>query len=157
MHIRVQGILHDLSKYSLTELSICKYYNGSKSPHEQAREILGYSPSWIHHKHKNKHHWQYWVDDNEAGNLIGIKIPYKYIVEMFCDMVGASKTYLKDTFTYQSPLNYYLTKCRGKQIIHEKSASLLYTFLKFYAEFNNEKIFLRWYNVHRADLKYVYN
>lgn len=55
-----QGLTHDLSKYSLTEMSICKYYSGTRSPHQNAREKLGYSPSWIHHYHKNKHHYQYW-------------------------------------------------------------------------------------------------
>ena len=52
-----QGLTHDLSKYSLTELSMCKYYTGKKSPHQVARETIGYSPSWIHHYHMNKHHW----------------------------------------------------------------------------------------------------
>ena len=55
-----QGLVHDLSKYSPVELSIYKYYNGKRSPHQECREILGYSPSWIHHYHKNKHHYQYW-------------------------------------------------------------------------------------------------
>ena len=57
-----QGLTHDLSKYSLTELRICKYYTGKGSPHEECRRQIGYSPSWIHHAHKQKHHYQYWVE-----------------------------------------------------------------------------------------------
>lgn len=55
-----QGLMHDLSKYSLKELSICKYYVGTKSPHQIARETIGYSPSWTHHYRRNRHHYQYW-------------------------------------------------------------------------------------------------
>ena len=54
-----QRLVHDLSKYSVIELLICKYYSGTRSPHQNAREVLGYSPSWIHHYHTNKHHFQY--------------------------------------------------------------------------------------------------
>lgn len=61
MGIPWQGLVHDLSKYSPTELSICKYWTGTKSPHAVCRSVLGYSPSWTHHYHKNKHHWQYWL------------------------------------------------------------------------------------------------
>ena len=55
-----QGLLHDLSKYSITELKICNYYTGTKSPHQVCREMIGYSPSWIHHYRRNPHHYQYW-------------------------------------------------------------------------------------------------
>ena len=60
MGIPWQGLIHDLSKYSPTELSIYKYYTGNRSPHQNCREKLGYSPSWNHHYHRNKHHYQYW-------------------------------------------------------------------------------------------------
>ena len=86
-----QGLTHDLSKYSLTELSMCKYYTGKGSPHQVAREVLGYSPSWIHHYHTNKHHFQFWWDEDEEGKIIPMKMPYKYLLESFCDMLGASK------------------------------------------------------------------
>ena len=88
-----QGLLHDLSKYSITELKMCKYWTGKGSPHQACREVIGYSPSWIHHYHKNKHHFQYWWDEDEEGKIIPIKMPYKYVIESFCDMVGASKAY----------------------------------------------------------------
>ena len=98
MGIPVQGLLHDLSKYSIEELSIAKYYVGTKSPHQVARETVGFSKSWNHHYHRNKHHFQYWWDEDETGKIIPVKMPYRYVIESFCDMVGAGKAYLKDAY-----------------------------------------------------------
>ena len=156
MGIPFQGIIHDLSKYSIRELRICKYYTGSRSPHDNARDELGYSPSWIHHKYKNKHHWQYWIDDNHSGDFVAIKIPYKYVVEQFCDMVGASKAYLKDKYTHKSPYKYYLSECKGKRTMHTSSEALLIILLQKMAELDSEVEFFEWYKDNKHILKYLY-
>ena len=58
-----QGLCHDLSKYSPTEFwQGAKYYQGSRSPNAGAREAVGYSTAWMHHKGRNKHHYEYWSD-----------------------------------------------------------------------------------------------
>ena len=58
-----QGLLHDLSKYSWTEFRIgCRYYQGTRSPNNAEREEKGYSSAWLHHKGRNKHHYEYWID-----------------------------------------------------------------------------------------------
>ena len=58
-----QGLVHDLSKYSWTEFSVgAKYYQGTRSPNDAERESKGYSSAWLHHKGRNKHHLEYWVD-----------------------------------------------------------------------------------------------
>ena len=75
-----QGLTHDLSKYSITEMKICKYYTGKKSPHQVAREKLGYSPSWIHHYHRNKHHFQAHWDENDEGRIITLEYDNFYFV-----------------------------------------------------------------------------
>ena len=128
-----QGILHDLSKYSWTEFSVgAKYYQGNRSPNEAERDDIGYTSSWLHHKGRNKHHLEYWLDydlDKKDGSVTGMKMPDNYIVEMFCDRVAASKIYLKDKYRDDSPLNYYLGK-NSKNILHpytrEKLERLLY-------------------------------
>ena len=57
------GLVHDLSKYSWTEFSVgAKYYQGTRSPNDAERESKGYSSAWLHHKGRNKHHLEYWVD-----------------------------------------------------------------------------------------------
>ena len=58
-----QGLLHDLSKYAPVEFLVgCKYYQGDRSPNNAEREDTGISKSWLHHKGRNKHHFEYWVD-----------------------------------------------------------------------------------------------
>ena len=57
-----QGLLHDMSKYAWCEFSTgMKYYQGDKSPNSVERREKGYSLAWLHHKGRNKHHWEFWV------------------------------------------------------------------------------------------------
>ena len=102
-----QGLTHDLSKYSPTEFWLgVKYFTGTASPHVQERKETGYSEAWLHHHNRNKHHAEYWVDIVD-GKSVHIGMPYNYLIEMVCDRVAASKTYLKDKYTDEAPLAYY--------------------------------------------------
>lgn len=103
-----QGLTHDLSKYSPVEFwNGVKFYTGTKSPHYGEREAYGYSKAWINHHNKNKHHAEYWQDIAPNGKTVAIDMPYKYFVEMLCDRVAASMTYLGDKYTNKAPLEYY--------------------------------------------------
>ena len=105
-----QGIIHDLSKYSITEFrESAKYFQGTRTPIGKIKEELGYSKAWLHHKGINKHHWEYWIDFYN-GEMKPIKIPYKYIEEMSCDMIGAGKAYKKENYNSEEPLNYFLDR-----------------------------------------------
>ena len=105
-----QGIVHDLSKYSFTEFKeSAKYFQGTGTPVSKIKAELGYSKAWLHHKGRNKHHWEYWTDFYD-GEIKPIKIPVKYIEEMACDMIGASKAYLKTKYDKKEPLNYFLER-----------------------------------------------
>ena len=150
-----QGLTHDLSKYSLTELSICKYYSGKSSPHQVAREELGYSPSWIHHYHCNKHHFQFWWDEDEEGKIIPMKMPYKYLIESFCDMLGASKAYNPENWKPQMLLDYWNNRCVGKRIMHEHSVLIL-DYLIHQLVLDGEKNFFEWYTGIKGWLKAEY-
>ena len=107
--IGFQGLFHDLSKYSPSEfIAGAKYYKGNRSPNEGEREILGYSPAWLHHKGRNKHHFEYWNDYNpKERRVMPVEMPKKYIVEMFCDRVAASKIYQGKKYTDAYPLEYF--------------------------------------------------
>jgi hypothetical protein len=128
-----QGLLHDLSKYGPTEFIIgCRYYQGNMSPNNAERKDRGYSSAWLHHKGRNKHHLEYWIDYgagedavNQADRgMTGMKMPIKYVVEMFIDRISASKNYQKDKYTDESPLIYY-RKGKGVHMIHPDTAALL--------------------------------
>ena len=88
-----QGLRHDLSKYTPTEfVPGVKYYTGKRSPNEGEREEYGYSKAWMHHKGRNRHHYEYWVDYNlETKRNEPVEMPYNYVAEMFCDRLAASK------------------------------------------------------------------
>lgn len=129
------GILHDLSKYSPTEfIPGVIYFQGNRSPNEREREVNGYSMAWIHHKGRNKHHFEYWTDYNtKTGTLDPVKMPDKYIFEMFCDRVAASKIYEKDKYTDRSSLEYFL-KAKKKRAIESVTAKKLEFLLNMLAE-----------------------
>lgn len=138
-----QGILHDLSKYSFTEFRVgAKYFQGTRSPNNAEREDIGYSSAWLHHKGRNKHHFEYWIDyaSDGEGNLAGMKMPDKYIIEMFMDRIAASKVYMKEKYTDRSPLEYY-NWGKGRVILHEHTRKLLEQCLEMLAEQGEEKTF----------------
>lgn len=113
--IPLRGLLHDLSKYSPAEFCEgVKYYQGIRSPNEAAREENGFSKAWMHHKGRNRHHFEYWTDyDSKTKLMKGVKMPRKFVAEMFCDRVAASKIYKKDSYTDAHPLEYFM---KGKSV-----------------------------------------
>jgi hypothetical protein len=134
-----QGILHDLSKYHPVEFFAgVKYYQGYRSPINAEKEIKGYSLGWLHHKGKNKHHWEYWLDNagpnatDAIHGIVAVEMPKEYVVEMVCDRIAASMNYQKEKYTDASALEYLLN---GKDFVfmHPKTFELtefLLTYLK---------------------------
>ena len=121
-----RGILHDLSKYSYIEFSEgAKFFDGHRSPNELARAEHGYSQAWMHHKGRNRHHFEYWTDYSpKTKRLEPVKMPVKYVKEMFCDRVAAGRVYLGDKFTLDNPINYFRNG-RAKDVMHPQTAKLL--------------------------------
>lgn len=102
-----RGLLHDLSKFSPTEfLESVKYYNGVRSPLHVCREVNGYSLSWLHHKGRNKHHFEYW-EDMDKNKRFPVFMPYKCIVEAVCDKIAAGMAYNGREWTKEEPFEYW--------------------------------------------------
>lgn len=138
-----QGILHDLSKYTPTEFFVgCRYYQGNVSPNNAERKEKGYSSAWLHHKGRNKHHMEYWIDYGFPPEppLVGMRMPDKYVVEMFIDRMSASKNYLKENYTDRSALEYY-ERGRDRHIMHPEVRELLERLLNMLAERGEEETF----------------
>lgn len=105
-----QGLTHDLSKYAPSEfIESVKYFQGNRSPYMYEKEHFGYAEGWLHHKGRNKHHWEYWYDMID-GKWQPLQMPFNYFVEMVCDRVAACKIYEKDKYTNASALNYFLSR-----------------------------------------------
>ncbi len=129
--IPLQGITHDLSKFSPTEfIKGVLYYQGTRSPNEGERESYGYSYAWMHHKGRNRHHFEYWTDyDPRTRRLEPVKMPVRYVKEMFCDRVAASKIYNGENYTNSDPIKYFL-RGKGKRMIHPDTSRLLEMLLR---------------------------
>lgn len=139
-----QGLLHDMSKYSPTEFLVgAKYYQGDRSPNNAERENIGFSSAWLHHKGRNRHHYEYWIDYSTKaikGGMAPAPMPRKYVVEMLMDRIAACMVYKGGEYTDSSPLEYYQL---GKDAapIHEETRLLLEKLLKMLARDGKEKTF----------------
>lgn len=134
-----QGILHDLSKYSPTELKTgAKYWVGTRSPNSIERETIGYSSAWLHHKGRNKHHWEYWYD--EFADIKAAVVPYKYAVEMACDSLSASKVYNGKNWTPKSQIEYW-NRTASKRKLNPKIEAFLTEVFETCAEDGIDKTF----------------
>ena len=139
-----QGLLHDMSKYSPTEFLVgMKYYQGHRSPNNAERENLGYSNAWMHHKGRNKHHYEYWIDytlDGVPGMMGPVPMPDKYIAEMVMDRIAACKVYMGKSYTNASSLEYYY-KGTDRAPLHEYTRKRLVEILTMLAEEGEDKTF----------------
>ena len=117
-----QGLTHDLSKYSPTEFLMgAKYYQGTRSPNTAEREDKGFSQAWMHHKGRNRHHYEYWTDMNRVTrNYESVPMPRKYLVEMVMDRRAACITYQGDAYTDASALNYFMGS-RERELMHPQT------------------------------------
>lgn len=91
-----QGITHDLSKFSFTEFSrAIKYWDDKISSLANECKILGYSQTFLHHRGRNPHHYEYWIHSLDDGG-VPARMPKKYVLELICDYLAAAKTYGAD-------------------------------------------------------------
>ncbi|MCC2231027.1 DUF5662 family protein [Hominifimenecus microfluidus] len=152
-----QGLVHDLSKYMPSEFWVgARYYQGDHSPNDAERKAIGYSSAWMHHKGRNKHHYEYWTDYKigaPKGTIAPMPMPARYVAEMFCDRLAASQNYNKENFTPQMALDYYL-QGKDNMVIHPKSKRQLEGLLRMYVDKGEDytlryirKVFLKKFQV----------
>lgn len=156
-----QGIMHDLSKYMPTELlnGFKFYQGGTRSPNNGERDVKGYSEAWMHHKGRNRHHYEYWTDYAQNPSvsetlIVYVKMPRRYVAEMVMDRMAASKIYLKDKYTDRSPLEY-LQRGRSRSLMHPETAQELERLLTILAERGEKELFrfIRCYYLRGGDMK----
>lgn len=138
-----RGFKHDLSKFSPTEFwESVRYWDGKSSPIPRCKEDRGYSLAWQHHKGRNSHHYEYWVDYLDQGG-VAIKMPWKDFLEMAADWLGAGRAYWGKKFTLESEYQYVLTKLRTAKMHTSTAHSLEYIFKRFSQDPNVLKYFQR--------------
>lgn len=106
-----RGIKHDLSKFSPTEFwESVRYYQGDSSPIDAAKKDKGWSKAWMHHKGRNSHHYEYWMDNFDNGGEALI-MPFDDALELLCDYLAAGRAYMGKGFSYTAEYQWW----RGKQ------------------------------------------
>ena len=137
-----QGLLHDLSKYTWTEFSTgMRYYQGNRSPNAAEKEEKGYSSAWLHHKGRNKHHFEYWTDvatKAENWKIVGVKMPVNYLAEMVMDRIAACKIYQGKNYNNSQPYEYF-ARSRDHIVMHPETKAMLETILRMLQE-KGEKV-----------------
>ena len=120
-----QGLTHDLSKFSPVEFwNGARYYQGTRSPNTAEREDKGYSLAWMHHKGRNKHHYEYWTDlDLKTKRYAPVPMPRRYFVEMVMDRIAACKTYHGKSYRDGDALEYLQrsTEAREGSMMHPQT------------------------------------
>lgn len=122
-----QGLTHDLSKLSPVEFwAGAKYWQGNCSPNNAQRQAEGYSAAWLHHKGRNRHHLEYWIDYAPDGDhaMAGMPMPENYVAEMICDRIAASRNYLGDRYTDAAAWEYY-DRSKDHYILHPRTRAQL--------------------------------
>ena len=137
-----QGLTHDLSKYSPTEFWVgARYYQGTRSPNAAERDEKGYSEAWMHHKGRNRHHYEYWTDMSmQTKRYESVHMPRRYLVEMVMDRRAACMTYQGKDYTPASALNYYL-KSKERYLMHPNTQQELEYILTMLRDQGEEETF----------------
>ena len=103
------------------------------------KEQFGFANGWMHHKGRNKHHWEYWYDMKD-GVWQPLEMPFNYFVEMVCDRVAACKIYQKEKYTKESALQYFLTR-NDKKYMHPKTSQKLEEVLRSISIYGENKVY----------------
>lgn len=137
-----QGLAHDLSKFSPQEFwQGAKYWCGVRSPNANAREDLGWSTAWMHHKGRNKHHYEYWTDLNmQTRQYEAVPMPRKYMVESVMDRIAACKTYHGKAYTDADPIEY-LQHAKETPLLHPDTRNELTCILTYLKEHGEKQTF----------------
>jgi hypothetical protein len=122
-----QGIMHDISKFRPKEFfSYAEYFYG------KGKNKLDFNYAWLHHQKKNKHHWQYWMLQEDSGKIVLLEMPFKYVIEMLCDWrsAGIVKTGKKSSENDRyDEVKKWFRKNERKIKIHPKTKEVIYAVL----------------------------
>ena len=150
-----QGIMHDMSKFSPIEFfESAKYYQGDRSPIDACKEKNGYSKGWLHHKGRNPHHYEYWMDNFDKGGD-SLIMPEKYALEMICDYIGAGKAYMGKKFTYKGEYQWWLNKKTNPMAMHPAIILFVDKVLYDLSIFQQEQRVLNKHKLHRYYTKSI--
>ncbi len=125
-----QGFLHDWSKMLPWEwFPYANYFYGKKNINNEDK----LDTAWLKHQNRNKHHWQYWILNEDDGGTKILPMPDKYIKEMICDWAGAGIAQGK---TGEHAVVEWYSKNKSNQRMHPETRKRVEARLAHRAGFN---------------------
>ena len=120
-----RGIKHDMSKFSPIEFwESVKYYSGTSSPIDACKKDKGWSKAWQHHKGRNDHHYEYFVDNLDNGGT-AIQMPFINVAELIADYLGAGRAYMGENFSYQAEYEWWFNKKKKPLLMHPQTKKFI--------------------------------
>lgn len=94
-----QGLIHDWSKFRFSEfIPYANHFYGGREKYHPGGYYKPFDTgdeafdlAWLLHQHLNPHHWQYWILNEDEGNMKVMEMPLRYAKEMLCDWRGAGR------------------------------------------------------------------
>lgn len=90
--LRTVILTHDISKIIPDEYDAYDSYFYSSDKSQKVKD--DFNRAWLLHIHRNPHHWQHWVlnnDDPDEGEML-LEMPYEQVLAMICDWWSFSWT-----------------------------------------------------------------
>lgn len=84
-------LVHDMSKFRPSEwFPYARYFYGDEEdPCGYIQEA--FDRAWLAHIHRNPHHWQHWILQEDDGPVKILAMPFPVLVEMVADWMGAGR------------------------------------------------------------------
>lgn len=118
-------LIHDWSKFSQAEWGpyVRQFY-------DKENKIKGqFEKAWLHHVHKNAHHWNHWVLPGDSAYMDKpgrtVPMPLNLVREMVADWMGAGKA-----ITGEWEINTWYDKNKGKIQLHPDTRVQVETLIK---------------------------
>lgn len=83
-------VIHDWSKMSAAEWTpYVRSFYGKQGRTPEVR--AAFDRAWLHHQHRNPHHWQHWLLREDEGDTKALPMPEHFVREMVADWMGAGR------------------------------------------------------------------
>jgi hypothetical protein len=90
-------LIHDWSKLTRAEWGpyVEQFYGDDNvlqaSSFSRFMVQQAFDAAWLHHQHRNPHHWQHWCLREDGGDLKVLQMPEPFVREMVADWMGAGR------------------------------------------------------------------
>lgn len=108
-------LIHDWSK--LTPAEWGPYVHTFYTDHGSQE---AFDAAWLHHQHRNPHHWQHWLLREDDGPTKALPMPEGLVREMVADWMGAGRA-----ITGRWEVEKWWSANRDKIVLHHDTLALV--------------------------------